>query len=122
MRLWADHYGRRAVLADSPGTKLHKLLEGEIVRDDGSLRKKRPTLSQYYRVTRVCHAAPGDGLVRRLSHRYYQARFILFRIRFHIVEGLRFFVEHMRWKHLRGNLIRPANAGQAHAETGLRRS
>ena len=122
VRLWADRYGQKAVLADSPGTKLHKLLEGEIVRDDGSLRKKRPTLSQYYRGTQICHAASGDGLGRRLSHRYYQARFILYRIRFHFVEGLRYIVEHVRWKQLRRNLISSASAGPARAETGLRRS
>ena len=122
VRLWADRYGRRAVLADGPGTKLHKLLEGEIVRGDHSLRKKRPTLSQYYRVTQVCHAAPDDGLGRRLRHRYYQARFILFRARFHVVEGLGYFVENVRWKRLLGNLIPPANAAPARAETRLRRS
>ena len=121
IRLWADRYGRRAVLADGPGTKLHKLLEGEIVREGYSLRNKRPSLSQFYRVTQVCHPAPNDGLVKRLGQRYYQVRFILFRVRFHFVEGLSYWVENVRWKHLLSNLIPPANAAPASVETGLHR-
>jgi hypothetical protein len=121
IRLWADCYGRRAVLADGPGTKLHMLLEGEIVREDHSLRKKRPSLSQYYQGTRVCHADPEDGWGRRLRHRYYQACFILFRLRFHFVEGLSYWAENVRWKHLLSNLIPPASAAPASAETGMHR-
>jgi Uncharacterised nucleotidyltransferase len=121
VRLWADCYGRRAVLADGPGTKLHKLLEGEIVRDDASLRRKRPSLAQLYRVTKVCHPTPNDGLGKRLRQQYYQVRFILFRIRFHIVEGLRYSIESARWKHLLSNLIPSTSVGTAPTGTGLRR-
>jgi hypothetical protein len=121
VRLWADRYGRRAVLADGPGTKLHKLLEGEIVRGDASLRRKRPSLAQLYRVTQICHATSNDGLSKRLRQRYYQARYILFRIRFHIVEGLRYFIESVRWKHLVSSLIPSASAGGASPGAGLRR-
>jgi Uncharacterised nucleotidyltransferase len=122
VRLWADRYGRRAVLADGPGTKLHKLLEGEIVRDDRSLRKKRPSLLQFYRGTQVCHAAPNDGLAKRLRQRYYRARFILFRVRFHLVEELRYCIENVRWKHLLSNLIPSTQGGTVPPETGLHRS
>jgi hypothetical protein len=121
IRLWADRYGRRAVLADSPGTKLHKLLEGEIVREGHSLRTKKPSLSQYYKGTQVCHAEPEDGWGRRLRHRYYQACYILFRIRFHLVEGLHYFIEHARWKRLVSNLIPSANSGNPSSKADLRR-
>jgi hypothetical protein len=122
VRLWADLYGEKAVLADGPGTKLHMLLEGEIVRVDKSFRRKRQSLLQYYRVTQVCHAAPSDGLGKRLRQRYYQVCFILFRARFHLVEGLRYFIENVRWKHLVSNLIPPPHAGAVSTETSLRRS
>jgi hypothetical protein len=121
VRLWADRYGRKAVLADGPGTKLHKLLEGEIVQENSALRRKRPSLQQYYRGTQICHAAPNDGLGKRLMQRYYQVRYILFRIRFHLVEGLRYRIENARWKHLLSNLIFTSNAGAAASQTGLRR-
>lgn len=121
VRLWADRYGRRAVLADNPGTKLHMLLEGEIVRVDSSMRQKRPSLAQLYRVTQVCHAAPSDGLVKRLRQRYYQARYIGYRVRFHLVEGARYFIEQARWKRLLSKLIPATNAGGGSAEAGLRR-
>jgi len=121
IRLWADRYGRRAVLADNPGTKLHKLLEGEIVRDGHSLRTKKPSLSQYYQGTQVCHADPEDGLGRRLRHRYYQACYILFRLRFHFVEGLSYCFENVRWRHLLSNLIPSANTSSAPAKTSMYR-
>jgi hypothetical protein len=121
VRLWADRYGRRAVLADSPGTKLHMLLEGEIVRANSSMRRKRPSLAQLYRVTEVFHAAPTDGPLKRLRQRYYQARYICYRIRFHLVEGTRYFIEQARWKRLLSNLIPAANTGGGSAEAGLRR-
>ena len=122
VRLWADRYGRRAILADGPGTKLHALLEGEIIRQDGSLRRKRPSFSQLLQGTQICYAAPNDGVVKRLRQRYYQACFILFRIRFHLVEGLRHSIENARWKYLLSNLIPPTNTAHPSGETDLRRS
>ena len=110
IRLWADLYGRKAVLADVPGTKLHRFLENEMVRGEHSAPIQRPSLAQLYRVTQVCYAAPEDGLRKRLRQNYYQARYILFRLRFHAVEGFRHAIENARWKHHLNNLIPPAPA------------
>ena len=98
IRLWADLYGKRAVLADIPGTKLYLLLEDEITRDNYSWQRKRKNLLPLYCSTRVCHAAPNEGLRKRLIQEYYQVCFLMFRLRFHAVEGICYLIESVRWK------------------------
>jgi hypothetical protein len=99
VRLWADRYGRRAVLADFPGTKLYLLLEDELARGDGSWQeRKRRRLLPLQRAPRIAHASPNESLVAWLRREYWQARFVLFRLRFHVVEGLRYAIEAHRWK------------------------
>lgn len=98
VRRWADLYGRKAVLADNPGTKLHLLLEDELPCSDTSWRNKRRSLFPLRCETRIGHADPNESLGKRLLREYYQARFVLFRLRFHVVEGLRYALEVWRWK------------------------
>jgi Uncharacterised nucleotidyltransferase len=98
VRLWADMYGRKAVLADGPGTKLHLLLEDELTSGDNSWQKKRRSLLPLYCATRIAIEDPNESLGPRLRREYYQARFLLFRLRFHLVEGLRYAIEAVRWR------------------------
>ena len=98
VRLWAEHYGSKAVLADAPGTKLHLLLEDELTSSGRSWQKKRRSLLPLRCETRVARPSPNASLRKRLRLNYYQARFILFRLRFHVIEGLRYGIEAWRWK------------------------
>lgn len=99
VRLWADHYGRRALLADFPGTKLYLLLEDELARGDHSWqKKKRNSLLPMHRVPLIVYAGPDDNFLKSLRREVYQARFVLFRLRFHAIEGLRYVIETARWK------------------------
>ena len=98
VRLWADLYGRKAVLADGPGTKLHLLLEDELASGDNSWQKKRRSLLPLYCATRIAIEDPNESLGQHLRREYYQARFLLFRLRFHLVEGLRYTIEAVRWR------------------------
>jgi Uncharacterised nucleotidyltransferase len=98
VRLWAEHYGSKAVLADAPGTKLHLLLEDELTSNGHSWQKKRRSLLPLRCETRVARPSPNESLRKRLRLNYYQARFILFRLRFHVIEGLRYGIEAWRWK------------------------
>lgn len=98
-RLWASHYGRQALLADFPGTKLYLLLEDELARGDSSWqKKKRDSLLPLHRVPTIVYEGPEDDIFKKIRKEAYQTRFILFRLRFHIVEGLRYMVESARWK------------------------
>jgi hypothetical protein len=99
IRLWADCYGRKAVLAGFPGTKLYLLLEDELARNDNSWQKKRlRKLLPLHRVPRISCSSPNESWWKGLRREFYQARFIFFRLRFHIVEGLRFATEARRWR------------------------
>jgi hypothetical protein len=99
VRLWADTYGRKAILADGPGTKLYLLLEDEIARDEISWRRRRRNLLPLYCATKIANAEPKEGLRKRLRREYYQLRYMLFRLRFHVIEGIRYLIESVRWKY-----------------------
>jgi hypothetical protein len=104
IRLWANLYGRRAVLADGPGTKLHLLLEGELARGTNEGRKKGHSLLSLYRMTRICYPTANDSLIKRVRQEYIHLRYFLFRIRFQLVEGYRIRIEQTRWKRRRRDL------------------
>lgn len=101
VRLWADNYGRNACLSKFPGTKLYLLLEGELVRGDVNWSvKRRRRLVPLRKVPQITRPEQNEGLLNRVRRALYQARFALFRLRFHLVEDLRYMVELPRWKRL----------------------
>lgn len=111
VRRWLDRYGQRAVLADFPGTKLYLLLERELSNVIGqpATRERRGILPRP-RIPRLYRDRPGDSFATRARRMWMQLRFVLFRTRFHIVEGLRYAIEAMRWpRRLRSSSPHPAN-------------
>lgn len=99
VRMWASEYGRQALLADFPGTKLYLLLEDELARGDSSWqKKKRGSLLPLHRAPAIVHAGPEDNVLQWIRREYYQTCFVLFRLRFHVVESLRYVIESARWK------------------------
>lgn len=104
IRLWTNLYGRKAVLADVPGTRLYLLLEGEIAEEKSVATKKRRSLLTLYHMTRICYPTAEDGLLKRARQEYYHVRYFLFRIKFQIVQGLRLRIEEARWKRQRRSL------------------
>ena len=98
VKLWAERYGRRAVLADSPGTKLYLFLKEQFCSSDVARQQRRRAVLPLHRAPRIVHVAPDASWWKRMRAELYQARFILFRIRFHVVEGVRFKLEDVRWK------------------------
>jgi hypothetical protein len=99
VRLWADECGREAILADFPGTKLYLLLLEELAKDHGDWRKnKRRNLVPLRPAPRIVSPRPADGVVKRLRAEIIQARFLLFRLRFHVTAGVRYMIAAARWK------------------------
>jgi hypothetical protein len=99
VKLWAERYGRRTLLAGFPGTKFDLLLRDALRGDDASWQKeKRRSLLPLHRAPRIVHTSPDDSLKKRLRAELYQLRFVVFRLRFHVVEGLRYAIEALRWK------------------------
>jgi hypothetical protein len=99
VRLWIERYGRRAVFGGVPGSKLYLLLQKEL--EDVGVPAKR-SLRQILLPVRlpppVIRAFPNETLSVRLSRYRMQLHFILFRLRFHLVEGLRYAWESHRWQ------------------------
>jgi hypothetical protein len=103
-KLWVEIYGRGSVFADFPGSKFYLLLQREL---EGAgipvQRSLRRTLLPLRLPPAISHAPAMETLHERAVRYHAQCRFILFRLRFHVVEGLRFARESLRWRqHMNG--------------------
>ncbi len=99
VKLWADHYGREAILADFPGTKLYLLLQEELRGNDDTWKQtKRRRLIPLRLAPRIVSVSSDDNAWKRMRSELFQLRFLMFRLRFHIFEGLHYLVEASRWK------------------------
>lgn len=102
---WVQFYGRRSVLASFPGSKLYLLLQS--VLEDAGLPAKR-TLRQALLPRRlppaIAHRAAGETVRDRMRRYRRQLHFTIFRLRFHIVEGLHYLLESARWRNVRNGL------------------
>lgn len=99
--LWFELYSRRKALGSPPGTKLHLLLQEELrpigVASDMSTRR---ILFPIVKPPVIVYPTPQENFAARF-HRYsFQARFVLYQARFHIVEIVRISWHSMRWQKL----------------------
>jgi len=105
VRLWVELYGRRVVLADFPGTKLYLLLEKELGSETPQQSKEiRKQYLPLHLPPMISHGHSGERLRPRLKRYHAQLRFVLFRLRFHLLENLRYRSESSRWQRRRGLL------------------
>jgi hypothetical protein len=103
VRLWVEVYGRKVVFYDSSGNKLYLLLQQELekagipaTRSLGRelLPRRLPRL-----ITHRAHGETPRDSIRRYCR---QLHYIWIRLRFHTIEGLRYFRESPRWQqHIR---------------------
>ena len=103
-RLWVRLYGRRSVFASFPGSKLYLLLQRELeTAGVGAKRSVRQSLLPNRLPPAVLHAEADESLGKRVRRYRMQFHFIFFRLRFHVVEGLRYLGESLRWRqHMNG--------------------
>ena len=98
-RLWVQFYGARAVYASFPGNKLYLLLQKELATSGiPAKRSLRQALLPLSLPPLIVYAGPDETLSMRLRRYRAQIRFILFRLRFHAVEGFRYLRESLRWQ------------------------
>lgn len=99
VRLWVELYGRRAALASFPGNKLYLLLHRELVSSGvPAKRSLRHALLPFSLPPLVVHAQTHETLWMFARRYGAQLRFILFRLRFHVVQGLSYLRESARWR------------------------
>lgn len=99
VRLWLELYGRRAVLGSIPGSKLYLLLESRLEGKETQasllVRRKlfplRPPLP-------IIRPFPEETVAFRLSRYRMQLQHCLSRLRFHVVEGMRYAWYAYRWR------------------------
>lgn len=102
VRLWVETYGHRIVFASYPGSKLYLLLQQEL--EFSGIQGKRPirdSLLPFRLPPPVIRAFPKEVLPVRIRRYYMQLELILDRLRFHVVEGIRFKLESRRWRHIK---------------------
>jgi len=102
VRLWLQVYGHRIVLGSYPGSKLYLLLQRELesVGMPGKRSSRRALLPSGLPPL-VIRAFPNESIRVRISRYRMQLELILLRLRFHLVEGLRFALESNRWRRMR---------------------
>lgn len=107
VRLWVEIYGTRSVLGSFPGTKLYLLLQREM--QPAGIPARRPLLKALLPSRLpppVIKVFPNEAVSVRIARYRMQLQFVLLRLRFHFVEGLRYVWESYRWKQLRKRLGR----------------
>ncbi|ADW67659.1 nucleotidyltransferase domain-containing protein [Granulicella tundricola] len=101
VQLWVRLYGQRLLVADFPGTKLYLLLEDELQPSSArAAAKGRSRLIPSQRPLNITQAEPEESVLSRLRRSRSQTSYILFRLRFHCVEGIRYVLESSRFKRL----------------------
>lgn len=99
VRLWVELYGCRSALALFPGSKLYLFLQREL--ESAGVPAKRPlrhALLPLRLPPAIVPITVSESLPVRIHRNSLQIRFVLFRLRFHVVEGCRYFLESFRWR------------------------
>lgn len=98
VRLWINRYARQAVLTEFPGTKLYLLLEQALASDTHARRHARRTkLLPAHLPGKIATSTNSLGL-NSMPGSLIEVRYILFRLWFHIVAGVHYWLEARRWK------------------------
>jgi hypothetical protein len=103
--LWGKLYGRKALLERFPGSKLYLLLEDALAYDQPVQRTpRRRKLLPGRLPMMITHGDAGESIATRLTRYNAQRRHLIFRLRFHLVEGLRYTLEAPRWQRFKNAL------------------
>jgi hypothetical protein len=98
IRLWVRLHGLRAVFGDAPGSKLYLLLVRELEPSGEAMgRSLWESLFPRRLPPQVVLAFEGESLWMRARRSRMQLKYVLIRLRFHIVEGLRYSWAAYRW-------------------------
>ena len=102
--LWIKLHGPRTVFGDVPGSKLYLLLERELECFGNTTSRTRLGVLLPRRLPPMVLLASRDENLWIRARRYrMHMRYVLLRLHFHVIEGLRYGWEARRWKqHVEG--------------------
>jgi hypothetical protein len=99
VRLWVERYRDDVIFAEFPGTKLYLLLQEAIAKGNAAgIRNRREKLLPLHLPSRVIVSSGSESPADKLSQIVSSVSYFLFRLRFHISQGLTYLVEVSRWK------------------------
>jgi hypothetical protein len=124
--LWVDMYGRRTILASFPGSKLYLLLQKELEASGVPAKRSAYRALLPRRLPpAITQPTAGETLLTRVGRYMRELRYILFRFRFHLFEGIRYLCESILWQqhrnelsHEHHSLFVPARAEALHRARG----
>jgi hypothetical protein len=97
--LWVEHYENHVLFALFPGTKLYLLLQRALVGQEGlQPNTRRKKLIPLHRPPEVVVRSLDKNLSIRLKQLRSESSYLLFRLRFHITQGISYLIEASRWK------------------------
>jgi len=109
VRLWVSRYGPDVIYGDFPGNKLYLLLQRELQEPGKSPQQSmRRALLPLVLPKTISQKAPNENLRACIQRHRKQLWFGFFRLHFHIVEGVRYLHESLRWRRLLRSTARSA--------------
>jgi hypothetical protein len=100
MRLWVARYGRRSLLSDAQGTKHYLMLLDVLPGAHAARIQRRRHILPLGLPMMITQGHESESLLSRLGRYWVQAGFVLYRLRFHSVEGVRYLIESSRFRRL----------------------
>jgi hypothetical protein len=98
IRQWLRLYARDLLLSDSTGSKLYVLLRSEVPCKAEDIKKPHSFLFPHYLPARITQPRPGERWLERSRRNIVEAEFFFRRMQFHVVEGIRYAIEALRWR------------------------
>ena len=125
VRMWGEAFGRRAVLADVPGTKLYLLLEEAMhdgrrsasVRAEATRRLLPASLPP-----RIMPKPAHDRPRLRLQREIMQMQYFFYRLIFHLRQNFVFAIERRRWRTLLDGYEKSCHMSHEDASAGQQSS
>ena len=97
--LWIQCYGRRVLLSEPPRSKLYLLLRKQLPSySKGDRDECRRLLWPFHLPQRITSPQQNEGARARLSRYKSEALFWIYRLRFHLAEGVRLAFETPQWE------------------------
>jgi hypothetical protein len=98
VQLWLETYGLRELLASKTGSKRYLILRRLLESETESRPARRRLLFPFRLPPRITNALPGESMGSRMGRYSIEARYLISRASFHVVEGLRYAIEMPRWQ------------------------
>jgi len=97
--LWVERYGKSVLFASFPGTKLYLLLQRALSgEEDRQSNERRQKLFPLHLPPKVAIGSGDRGFLSRCNQIRIESSYLLFRLRFHVIQGISYMIEAARWK------------------------